>query len=61
MPDLEYTVQVSSEIDFELPDGERMAQILHQGLMDWYYDAGGRPVNRTPYLKVDVVRVSDDL
>ncbi len=55
MPDLEYTVEVSSDIDFELPSAEEMAQIVKQALRDW------RPANWQLYLDVQVPRVSDDL
>ncbi len=61
MPDLEYTVQGSSEMGFELPDAEMMAWLVKQAVMDWHYDTGIRSNSRTPYLDVEVTRISDDL
>lgn len=61
MPDLEYTMEVSSEMGFELPDAETMAWLVKQAVMDWHYDTGVRSTTHRPYLAVEVTRVSDDL
>lgn len=55
MPDLEYTIEVSSAEDFELPDGEEMSRIVKQALREW------NSAHRLAYLDVEVTHVSDDL
>lgn len=61
MPDLEYTIEISSESKFELPSAEDMGPIVHQAILDWAYSGSGKPPGPPPYLAVEVTRVSDDL
>ena len=61
MPELEYTVEVVSEIGLDLPTAEEMAEIVHTGIRQWNLGGSGVPVGEMPYLDVEVTRVSDDL
>jgi hypothetical protein len=61
MPELEYTIEVVSEMGLELPDAQEMAEIIHLGIREWAMGETFAPVSRLPYLDVEVTRVSDDL